>query len=88
VLVWFDGCVNVLSPTWNAIVAVFVYVPLAPRVTVTPTVPPLPAPRFPSFHVTVPPANVPPLVADTNVAPAGSGSVITAFSAGVGPPFE
>src|SRR5204862_510396 len=38
-------------------------------------------------HVTVPAANVPPLLAETNVAPAGSASATTTLVAGEGPAF-
>jgi hypothetical protein len=78
---------NAFRPTLNASDAVFRYVPYDASVTVRPTPPAVPAARSPRFHVTVPPENVPPFVAETNVAPAGSVSVSTALSAGVGPAF-
>jgi hypothetical protein len=50
---------------------VVLQLPPVVRFTVTVTIPAAPDDRSPRFHVTVPAANMPPPVAETNAAPAG-----------------
>jgi hypothetical protein len=71
----------VVSPILYAMVAVLAYAPSAVTPTVSCTDPAPPIAIEPIAQVTTPPANVPPLLALTNVEPAGIASLIVASCA-------
>ena len=70
-----------VTPILKAITARLAYAPSAVTPTVTVTLPDAPTARLPRVQVTVPAALLPPLLALTNVEPAGIGSVIVALFA-------
>jgi len=80
VVVTAAPAIAAVSAQSTAYVPFVIVVPLASglfaRTTIC-TEPEAPAARLPMLHVTVPPASVPPAVADTNVVFAGTASVTT-----------